>query len=41
MFTPNIGKQDKTDLKTFRPISLPAFLLRTIEKVFDNEITVE
>ncbi|GJQ86669.1 hypothetical protein Trydic_g7853 [Trypoxylus dichotomus] len=36
-----IGKEDGTNSKSFRPISLIPFLLKTMEKVIDNHIRME
>lgn len=36
IFIPKVGKKDTTDPKSFRPISLTSFILKTMEKVIDN-----
>jgi len=38
VFIPKIGKKDITNPKSFRPISLTSFLLKTIEKLVDYRI---
>jgi len=38
VFIPKAGKKDITDPKSFRPISLTSFLLRTLEKLVDVSI---
>lgn len=40
-FIPKIGKKDGTNPKSFRPISLTSFVLKTIEKAVDNYIRKE
>jgi hypothetical protein len=37
-FIPNPGKSDYTEAKAYRPISLSAFLLKTMEKIVDRHI---
>lgn len=37
-FIPKVGKKENTHPKSFRPISLTSFLLKTLEKVVDNYI---
>ena len=38
VFIPKVGKKDTNDPKSYRPISLTSFLLKTLEKVVDNFI---
>lgn len=38
VFIPKIGRRDYSLAKSFRPISLTSFMLKTMEKVVDNEI---
>lgn len=38
VFIPKAGKKDTNDPKSYRPISLTSFLLKTLEKVVDNYI---
>jgi len=38
VFIPKTGKKDITNHKSFRPISLTSFLLKTIEKLVDYRI---
>jgi len=38
VFIPKAGKKDITDPKSFRPISLTSFLLKTLEKLVDVSI---
>jgi len=38
VFIPKTGKKDITHPKSFRPISLTSFLLKTLEKLVDNKI---
>ena len=40
IFIPKIGKTDWANPKSFRPISLTSFILKTMEKVVDNHIRV-
>ncbi|KAL7735175.1 hypothetical protein ACLKA6_014891 [Drosophila palustris] len=38
VFIPKAGKKDITSPKSFRPISLTSFLLKTLEKLVDHKI---
>jgi hypothetical protein len=38
MFIPKLGKLDYTEAKTYHPISLSSFLLKTMEKLVDRHI---
>lgn len=38
IFIPKPGKSDYTDAKSFRPISLTSFLLKTLERLCDREL---
>lgn len=40
-FIPKIGKSDYSDPKSFRPISLSSFFLKTMEKIIDRHIRME
>ena len=38
IFIPKPGKTDYTDAKSFQPISLTSFLLKTLERLYDREL---
>ncbi|GJQ84678.1 hypothetical protein Trydic_g12700 [Trypoxylus dichotomus] len=40
-FIPKTGKEDRTNPKSFRSISLTSFLSKTMEEVIDNHIGIE
>jgi len=41
VFIPKPGKRDYTEPKSFRPISLTSFLMKTLERMIDRYLTQE